>query len=96
MMNGGITALSVGIEMRNLTKSEIRAMEAIVEGGDVYDHTVAINLRAVDRDFPKYVVIGPAMRAPKDGAKQQPFFGAILTEKGKRVLESVLTIEGEL
>lgn len=65
-----------------LTKEQIKAMHAVIDGGDVYNRTIAVRLREVERNHPELIKITKPQRAPRDGAASQPYFGAILTAAG--------------
>lgn len=65
-----------------LTPEQVTAMLQVAYGGDVYNRETAERLREVERNFPHYINIGVARFAPRDGAKKQPYFGAILTASG--------------
>ena len=69
-----------------LTKEQIKACRAVIDGADVYCRAIAVRLREVERDFPGYICITRARHAPKDGARQQPYFGAILTPLGRKAV----------
>lgn len=59
-----------------------RSMYAVRNGADVYDYQLATDLRFVERIHPQWINIGRPEMAPADGAKRQPYFGAILTRSG--------------
>jgi hypothetical protein len=69
-----------------LNKAQREAMAAVKDGADVYDYATALRLREVQRAFPGFVDIGPAMAPPTNGTAKQPYFGAILTAAGKAAL----------
>ena len=71
---------------KQLTNTEVGALFAVRYGADVYSPLVARALRSVERNHPELVEITEPMSAPKDGAKQQPYFGAILTKAGEKVI----------
>lgn len=75
--------------MMKLSNEEKDALKAIENGADVYDRIIAQTLRKLEREHPDWVNLGDAMNAPEDGAKQQPYFGAILTAKGKKALKGI-------
>ena len=63
--------------------AEYWAMSQVgIRGADVYDHFIASHLRRVQAKAPHYLDIGPAEMAPPDGARAQPYFGAVLTRAG--------------
>jgi hypothetical protein len=64
----------------------IAAMVKVYDGADVYDHHTASILRTVEREYPELIDICKAKNPPSDGAKQQPYFGAILTDKGAQIV----------
>lgn len=65
-----------------LTKEQIKAMHAVIDGADVYNRTIAVRLREVEKNNPTLIRITKAHSAPRDGAAAQPYFGAILTAAG--------------
>lgn len=68
---------------RKLTEGCLFALRAIAEAGgalDVYNRTVASNLRVVEHVYPELIRITPAPACDHVGAR--PFFGAILTARG--------------
>lgn len=67
----------------DLQAKHIEAMRAVANGADVWAYGTAVDLREVQRAAPELITIGRAMMAPADGAKQQPYFGAILTDAGR-------------
>mgnify|MGYP001563052022 CR=1 FL=1 len=69
-----------------LTGEEMKVMRLIANGADIWGFYEAGILRRVERDFPLLITITKATNAPKDGAKQQPYFGAILTPTGLKRL----------
>jgi hypothetical protein len=71
-----------------LTAEMKTVMAAIKDGGDVWGYGEARCLREIERRFPGLVTITKAMQAPSDGAKQQPYFGAILTNAGRKAIEA--------
>lgn len=70
------------MKTKRLTKEQKTAMHCVIDGADVYNRTIAVRLREVERDHPGYILITNPRRRPRDGAKQQPYFGAILTPMG--------------
>lgn len=75
--------------MMKLSNEEKDALKAIENGADVYGRGVAQILRNLWKEHPEWIDICAAMDAPEDGAKQQPYFGAILTAKGKKSLKGI-------
>ncbi len=70
-----------------LSEAQKEALRAIDGGADVYDYGIAVALREVEKTNPDYLKTTRARMAPKDGAKRQPYFGAILMAKGRRALK---------
>jgi hypothetical protein len=62
-----------------LTEKEKAALLAVKDGGDVWDRSTAVTLRALEKRG--LVSIVKAME-PLSGEKAQPFFGAITTKAG--------------
>lgn len=68
---------------RRLTEGCLFALRSIAaepDGIDIYNRTVAANLRVVERYFPEYILIVPPPRCEHVGAR--PLFGARLTDRG--------------
>ena len=68
---------------RKLTEGCLFALRAIAENGgalDIYNRTVASNLRVVERVFPELIRITPPPACDHIGAR--PLFGARLTDRG--------------
>jgi hypothetical protein len=55
-------------------------------GMDVYSYQLAKRVREFDKKNPGLVEIVPAMEAPKDGAKRQPYFGVITGPRGREFI----------
>lgn len=71
--------------MKRITAEDIaKALLDVRYGADVYGLADA----KLYRDLEKLglVNICPAMNAPKDAAKRQPYFGCIITDAGKAAL----------
>ena len=66
-----------------LTVFERQALEAVKDGGDVFDRATATVLRGLEPDG--FVEICEVM-GDYPGEQRQPYFGAIVTRKGKRAL----------
>ena len=71
-----------------LTAEMKAVMRQIANGGDVWGYGEARCLREVERRWPSLITITKAMNAPKDGAAQQPYYGAILTDAGRKAIQS--------
>lgn len=67
-----------------LTAEHFDSMAGCINGADVYGYTDARLLREVETHKPELIEICAAQNAPSDGAKKQPYFGAILTKAGKK------------
>ena len=66
----------------NLTKKEKEALKGVKGGADIYSYPLAFTLRKLEKKG--LVSICKAMDPPKDGAKQQPYFGCI----AKKIVKS--------
>lgn len=66
-----------------LTAEMKKVMRAVKDGGDVWGLGEARCLREIKLRWPDLVTITKAMDVPADGAARQPYFGAILTDKGR-------------
>lgn len=67
---------------QKLTKEQIKAMRAVIDGADVYSRRLADRLREVEGHHPELILITRAAHPPKDARATQPYFGAILTARG--------------
>lgn len=65
-----------------MTTTQAMDLLKVKNGADIYDYGIALNLRAIEKERPQWINIGPAESAPADGAKRQPYFGAIATAAG--------------
>ena len=70
-----------------LTKPERAALLAVRDGADIYDYGIACALRSVQKKASAFLDITEALMAPEDGAKRQPYFGAIATSAGVRAAQ---------
>lgn len=73
-----------GIE--ELTKEVCSAMELMRDGADVSSYAIAGTLRHIEKSNPDWLTICEPMGI-YDGAGHVPYFGAILTAKGREVLD---------
>lgn len=71
-----------------LSLDEVDALRAVAEGADVYAYGIARHLRSVQKKRPSYIRIGRAKHRPP-GEEQQPYFGAIATDGGKRFIQRI-------
>lgn len=69
-----------------LTEKQIAALEAVKKGADVYSYSLARTLRALDQEHPGLVHIGNPRMYKGDGTDVVPYFGAITSEAGKKLL----------
>ena len=67
-----------------LTAEHENALWAVRNGADVFSLLAAKLLRDCEKDG--LVAITPAMGEYGDGTKREPYFGAVITGKGKEVL----------
>lgn len=65
----------------SLTKEQIKAMQAIIDGADVFNRTIAVRLREVERNRPELIKITKA-HGGTNAHGARPYFGAILTAAG--------------
>lgn len=70
-----------------LTTEELQAVEAVVNGADVYSYALAMNLRSVEEKAPECIMICDPQMYDGDGTDQVPYFGCIATDEGKRMVE---------
>lgn len=69
--------------MAKLSLEEAKAIIAVKNGADIWGYHEAGLYRKMERRGIKGLfTITKAMMAPKDGAKQQPYFGCIATAAG--------------
>lgn len=77
-----------------ITREHIQIMQGVEGGADIYGYTEAKLLRQVHAHDPELVQILPVKELERatgrkfDGRKQLPYFGAILTAKGKGFIEA--------
>lgn len=69
-----------------ITPDEIDALRQIQDGADVHSYVLAKRLREVEQRFPELLEIGPLRMYKGDGTDRLPYFGAILTAKGRAVI----------
>jgi hypothetical protein len=69
-----------------LSPEQIVMLRQIESGADVWGYQHARILRDIERLHPQLIKIGKAKNAPKNGALQRPYFGAIATKAGKALL----------
>lgn len=67
-----------------LTSKHKEAMRQVINGGDVFDYGLARLLREVQRVDKSLIKIGKAKGDYGDGSGREPYFGAILTAKGRQ------------
>lgn len=70
-----------------LTPEQSRVLALIQGGADVYGYVEAVVCRELERMRPPLIRIVPARGAPRNGARQQPYFGVRETAVGRRALE---------
>ena len=66
-----------------LTAQQLHALELVADGADIYARAIAATLRKL---APRYVTIVKPQRYRGTGIDQVPYFGAIATAEGRRVL----------
>ena len=66
------------------TKEQIVAMQAVADGGDIFNRAIAVRLREVADNFPKLITITPPAGG-NDARGARPYFGASLTRAGHDV-----------
>lgn len=69
-----------------LTADELDALRQVEHGADVYGYGIARDLRAIQRKAPELVSIGKAQMYRGNGVGVVPYFGAIATAAGRKVL----------
>lgn len=67
-----------------LTKKQKEAMRLVKNGADVIGLDIAMELRALQKRHPELISITKRMGKYK-ASQQLPYFGAILTDAGRRV-----------
>lgn len=72
---------------RRLNKAEIQVLRLIKDGADIHDYMVAKLLRRIDTLHPGLISIGQLRMYRGDGTDRMPYFGAILTAKGRKLLK---------
>lgn len=71
---------------RRLTAEELDALRLIADGADIHSYTLARTLRRIQQTHPELLSIGPLQMYQGDGTGITPYFGAILTAKGRKVI----------
>jgi len=86
--------------IKSLTSDHLDAMKEVKEGATIYGYRLAMLLREVQRYDRSLIHIIDNMRELEqivgekfDGTKRLPYFGAILSEKGKTVLKNTVATE---
>ena len=69
-----------------LTKKQKEVMKLVKNGADISNYGIAFELRAVQKDYPSLIRITKRMYE-YDVLEKLPYFGAILTDDGKRVIK---------
>ena len=69
--------------MKKLTKRHMVAMRRVRDGGDVWCPTLAKLLREVQQINPRLIYVGKPRARKYTGVEQMPYFGAILTDRGR-------------
>lgn len=69
-----------------ITYEHKKAMEEVANGADVYDYYTAKLLREVEKGKPALIEITKPMMYKGDGTDRMPYFGAILTNKGRETI----------
>lgn len=70
-----------------LTKEQRQAMMQVLDGADIYNRIIAKILRTVEKEHPEFIAIGKPQMYTGDGTDRMPYFGAILTSKGRKSLK---------
>lgn len=82
---------------RRLTKKHHEVMRAVKDGADIWGYGDAALLREVQQYDPELIDIGrPMMADDVPGHCRQPYFGAILTNKGRAILALVDAKPGQI
>ncbi|NRN26727.1 hypothetical protein [Photorhabdus heterorhabditis] len=68
---------------------QVEALAGVTNGADIYSYPLAIQLRAIERDFPSYILICEPQVYNGDGTDTMPYFGAITTLEGNRYLNQL-------
>ena len=71
-----------------LSHEQLNALRKIADGADVYDYGIAQTLRGIERTHPHLLTITKPQHRPS-GEKQQPYFGAICTDDGLRLVTAI-------
>jgi hypothetical protein len=75
-----------------LTAEHENALWAVRNGGDIFSLSTAMLLRDCQEEG--LVTIGAAMGKYGDGTNREPYFGAMITAKGKKALKAALNSGG--
>lgn len=74
-------------KVARLTDAHYEAMRAVTNGADVFSYVTARLLREVEATKPAFITVTDAM-GDYNPVGQLPYFGAILTGKGKDALKA--------
>ena len=77
------------VDLTKLTRKHLDAMRKVKNGADVWAPDIARLLREVQKTDPDLIDITKPMMFKGSGAEQMPYFGAILTKEGCRVLKNL-------
>lgn len=69
-----------------LTPEELAAIESVRDGADVFGYSLAVDLRAIDNRYPGKLVQIVEAQGEYDAVGRLPYFGAIATDAGRRLL----------
>ncbi len=69
---------------------ELKALQAVAEGADVYAYGLAADLREIERESPGLIVICEPKAAPHGGTERQPYFGCTVTDAGKARIRALI------
>lgn len=75
--------------MANTSAVDLAVLRSIRDGADIYSRALAKHLRSLHEAFPELIEITEPMMYDGDGTDQVPYFGAILTQAGKNVVEGL-------
>ena len=68
----------------NLSTRQLESMALIVDGADIYNFALAVDLRLVQHTHPELITITQPQAYEGDGTDQVPYFGVILTDLGRQ------------
>jgi hypothetical protein len=74
----------------NLSTRQLESMALVVDGADVHNYGIAVDLRGVEQSHPELITITQPQAYEGDGMDQVPYLGVILTDLGRQCVSTFL------